>query len=178
MPTSDVERLAPRPDRDFDSAQRSLSRQFKVAFERFRVNEVRPEAESMQALASRGICTKTHTRFATKTAAVPPRANDNARPSTVKAPPTPDRPHMKSAISLVVLVVIFVGFLIVFKARLAGNAGNGPWPFHSKKPLTTPEQVLYFRLVSALPDHIVLAQVQLFRFLGVKKGEKFHQWNN
>ena len=88
MPTSDVERLAARPDRDFDSAQRTLSRQIEVAFERFRVHEVRPEAESMQALASRGICTKTHIRFATTTAPAPPRADDGVRPSTGKAQPT------------------------------------------------------------------------------------------
>jgi hypothetical protein len=32
--------------------------------------------------------------------------------------------------------------------------------------------------VKALPEHIVLAQVQLSRALGVKKGFNFHQWNN
>ena len=85
---------------------------------------------------------------------------------------------MKSLIAIVALLVIFAGLLTVFKVRLAGAAVKGPWPFYAKKPLSTPEQVLYFRLVSALPDHIVLAQVQLSRFLGVKKSEKFHQWNN
>ena len=55
---------------------------------------------------------------------------------------------------------------------------DGSWPFHAKKLLSQPEQVLYHRLVSALPDHVVLAQVQLSRVLGVKKGFKFHKWNN
>jgi hypothetical protein len=32
--------------------------------------------------------------------------------------------------------------------------------------------------VKALPEHIVLAQVQLSRALGVKKGFNFHEWNN
>jgi Protein of unknown function (DUF2726) len=44
--------------------------------------------------------------------------------------------------------------------------------------LSQPEQVLYHRLIRALPDHIVLAQVQVSRVLGVKKGSNFHEWNN
>lgn len=52
------------------------------------------------------------------------------------------------------------------------------WPFYAKKPLTQPEQVLYFRLIEALPNHIVLAQVQLSRFLGVKKGHNYQTWSN
>ena len=38
--------------------------------------------------------------------------------------------------------------------------------------------MLYHRLVKSLPDHIVLAQVQVSRVLGVKKGFRFHEWNN
>jgi very-short-patch-repair endonuclease len=53
-----------------------------------------------------------------------------------------------------------------------------PWPFHAKKLLSQPEQVLYHRLVSAPPDQIVLAQVQLSRLLGVKKGFNAQEWNN
>src|SRR4051812_4207647 len=41
-----------------------------------------------------------------------------------------------------------------------------------------PEQVLYHRLVAALPGEIVLAQVQLSRVLGVKKGFNFNAWHN
>src|SRR5262249_48137607 len=57
---------------------------------------------------------------------------------------------------------------------------DGAWPFFAKKPLTTPEQVLYFRLLQALPQHNVLAQVQLSRFAGVsvKKGDDFKSWLN
>jgi hypothetical protein len=46
------------------------------------------------------------------------------------------------------------------------------------QPLSQPEQVLYHRLIRALPEHIVLAQVQVSRILGVKKGSNFHEWNN
>lgn len=55
---------------------------------------------------------------------------------------------------------------------------NAVWPFYPKKPLSNPEQVLYFRLTNALPEHIVLAQVQLSRFLGVKKGNNYQSWLN
>jgi len=75
-----------------------------------------------------------------------------------------------------VLVAIFV-MRLVARNRSAG-AADEDWPFYAKKPLSPPEQVLFHRLVKALPDHIVLAQVQLSRALGVKKGFNFHQWNN
>lgn len=56
--------------------------------------------------------------------------------------------------------------------------GPVTWPFYVKKLLTQPEQILYHRLVKALPEHIVLAQVQVSQVLGVKKGWKFYEWNN
>jgi very-short-patch-repair endonuclease len=52
------------------------------------------------------------------------------------------------------------------------------WPFYAKKLLSQPEQILYFRLVEALPNHLVLAQVQLSRLLGVKKGNNYQVWSN
>lgn len=55
---------------------------------------------------------------------------------------------------------------------------GGPWPFYSRTVLSPPEQVLYFRLCSALPQQVILAQVGLSRVLGVKKGNDFHTWNN
>jgi len=67
---------------------------------------------------------------------------------------------------------------IMFKRRMLSGGIDAPWPFYAKKPLSQPEQVLYHRLVAALPDCIVLAQVQLSRVLGVKKGGNFHEWNN
>ena len=60
------------------------------------------------------------------------------------------------------------------KARTAKEA----WPFYAKPLLSKPEQVLYHRLVSALPEQIILAQVQLSRVLDVKKGYNFGQWHN
>ena len=79
------------------------------------------------------------------------------------------------AIALVVLLAIVFAFL---KRREESGASDAPWPFYAKKPLTQPEQILYHRLVTAMPECIVLAQVQLSRVLGVKKGFSFNQWNN
>ena len=74
-----------------------------------------------------------------------------------------------------VVVLAIVGSLFSIKR---GRSSPGNWPFYARKLLSAPEQVLYHRLVKALPDYIVLAQVQVSRVLGVKKGNNFHQWNN
>jgi very-short-patch-repair endonuclease len=81
----------------------------------------------------------------------------------------------------VTLLVVVVGILAIVSAvlaRLKAGGAEGDWPFYAKKLLTQPEQVLYFRLVKALPDAIVLAQVQLSRLLGVKKGADAQGWLN
>jgi len=80
---------------------------------------------------------------------------------------------------LVVLIVLAAVALVVLRKLGLLNVGLvGPWPFYVKRPLSQPEQVLYHRLIRALPEHIVLAQVQVSRVLGVKKGSNFHEWNN
>jgi hypothetical protein len=88
---------------------------------------------------------------------------------------------LKTLLLVVVALVVLAGLALVFAAarRRSGlNSPEGPWPFYAKRPLSMPEQVLYHRLVQALPEHIVLAQVQVSRILGVKKGFNFHEWNN
>ena len=77
-----------------------------------------------------------------------------------------------------VFAVLVVLLVVLKKLGLLFLAPTGPWPFYAKRPLTQPEQVLYHRLIAALPEHIVLAQVQVSRVLGVKKGFNFHEWNN
>ena len=78
------------------------------------------------------------------------------------------------------VIVVLVVSLILFMRVLARRDSHvrGQWPFYAKRPLSQPEQVLYHRLVQALPDRIVLAQVQVSRVLGVKKGFNFYEWNN
>jgi len=83
-------------------------------------------------------------------------------------------------LTTVLLLGLSLAFLLVVIVRLRPFSGRAPsvWPFYVKRPLSQPEQVLYHRLIRALPDHIVLAQVQVSRVLGVKKGANFHEWNN
>ncbi len=63
------------------------------------------------------------------------------------------------------LLVIAAAVLLVL-ARARKPAIN--WPLYAKPLLSEPEQVLYHRLVKALPEFVVLAQVQLSRFLVIK----------
>ena len=86
---------------------------------------------------------------------------------------------MKTLFVVVALFIAAVVLLLYLKKKgLLDGKATGPWPFYVEKPLTQPEQVLYHRLVKALPEHIVLAQVQVSRVLGVKKGSSFNEWNN
>ncbi|MGH8637025.1 MAG: DUF2726 domain-containing protein, partial [Burkholderiales bacterium] len=79
---------------------------------------------------------------------------------------------------MAIAVLVAAALAAIIMKRSVFRGGNEPWPFYAKKVLTQPEQVLYHRLVAAMPEHIVLAQVQLSRVLGVKKGFHFNEWNN
>jgi len=85
---------------------------------------------------------------------------------------------VKFPLLVLLLVVLALVALVVLKKRGLLAGAKGEWPFYAKRPLSQPEQVLYHRLVKALPEHIVLAQVQVSRVLGVKKGFSFNEWNN
>ncbi len=83
------------------------------------------------------------------------------------------------SVLLIVLILVFIGGLVLKqRGKATGITLEAAWPFYAKPPLTQPEQILYFRLLKALPDHIILAQVQLSRFLGVKKGNNYQSWSN
>jgi len=60
-----------------------------------------------------------------------------------------------------VVVIAFVAFVAaLLKKKNIGDV-SGEWSFYPRKPLSGLEQVLFFRLSKALPEHIILAQVQL-----------------
>jgi hypothetical protein len=84
--------------------------------------------------------------------------------------------NIPTATALFIFALIVA--LSIFSGYRRSSATSAPWPFYLKRLLTQPEQVLYHRLVKALPNHIVLAQVQVSRVLGVKKGSRIHEWNN
>jgi len=82
-----------------------------------------------------------------------------------------------SLITAVVFIIAIAAVLTV-AFKMEKTSKGGMWPLYAKHVLTKPEQVLYFRLVEAMPECIVLAQVQLSRVLAVKKGHNFRQWLN
>ena len=73
---------------------------------------------------------------------------------------------MKWAIATAIFIVIAALALAAFKPKTK-NA-----KFSAKIPLSKPEQILYYLLVRALPNHIVLAQVAFSRFLKTTGGSK------
>ena len=72
---------------------------------------------------------------------------------------------------IAVVSVIVVAALALMAARVFGRGSETVnWPLYARKPLSQPEQVLYFRLCEALPEYVVLAQVEITRVVGIKKG--------
>lgn len=65
---------------------------------------------------------------------------------------------MKVLLVVLSIFVIAVLALAMLKRTGPSETSGGPWPFYAKRPLSPPEQVLYHRLIKALPEHIVLAQ--------------------
>lgn len=80
--------------------------------------------------------------------------------------------------SIILLIVIITIILLIIKQIKNKDQKDQIWPFYAKKLLSQPEQILYFRLIKALPEHIILAQVQLSQILGVKKGNNYQAWLN
>jgi very-short-patch-repair endonuclease len=85
---------------------------------------------------------------------------------------------MSMSIVLAIAVIVVLALSAKLNSKSRNDYYDVAWPFYAKKPLSQPEQVLYFRLVEALPDHIILAQVQLSQLLGVKKGNNYQAWFN
>jgi very-short-patch-repair endonuclease len=56
-----------------------------------------------------------------------------------------------------------IGAILVLKHAL--KTETKPGGFSAIKPLTAPEQILYRKLVNALPNHVVLAQVAYSQFI-------------
>lgn len=75
----------------------------------------------------------------------------------------------------ILILLIAFAFIILEKRK---KKDVEVWPYVKKKVLSNPEQILFYRLVRALPGNVILAQVQLSRFLDVKKGFNNQAWFN
>jgi hypothetical protein len=74
-------------------------------------------------------------------------------------------------IGLVLIATVLSVLAAKFKPR--DGALAKPWPLEAKRQLLTErERALYQRLVQCLPNHIVLAQVQLLQVLNFQRGRR------
>lgn len=92
--------------------------------------------------------------------------------------------------SSMVIIIIIVAGIALLAASTLGIFGKptrkkrshieaeGKWPLYPYYAMTRNEQALYWHLVKALPDYIVLAQVQASRVIRVKKGENQQSYLN
>src|SRR5271167_819386 len=79
------------------------------------------------------------------------------------------------SVALLIALVLILAVLSVLAAKLKPSDGlfAKPWPLEAKRQvLTERERVLYQRLVQSLPNHIVLAQVQLLQVLNFQRGRR------
>lgn len=81
-------------------------------------------------------------------------------------------------VAIVALVLALVLAALLFRLRNRRATDEPPWPYYLRRLLTSPEQVLFHRLVAALPGLFVLSQVQVSRVLGVSRGVPVHTWPN
>jgi hypothetical protein len=82
-------------------------------------------------------------------------------------------------LNVVFVAVVVVSALFLLRSKLIPEREErGTRGLYAKRPLSTPEQILYFRLREALPERIVLAQVSLSRILGVENGLESRAWRN
>lgn len=81
-------------------------------------------------------------------------------------------------ISDLALISAAVSSVIIFLLLALRKPFTGAtrWPFYQKRVLTRAELTLYFRIVHAMPDHLVFPKVPLESVLGVKNGYRASSW--
>lgn len=80
---------------------------------------------------------------------------------------------------LVFLVIVIITAVILAKIKSSGkNTKNAPPYFRKKTLLNEKEQVLFHRLIEAMPNSYVMAQVRLADIVGIKKCDNWQSWFN
>ncbi len=96
---------------------------------------------------------------------------------------------MKTILIIVVLLLVALTIFALISRKQKNNGfiknadeledkSAGLPVFYGRPALTEIEQTLYHRLVEALPDCAVLAQVQVSQIVGIKKGPLWQTWFN
>jgi|HubBroStandDraft_1064217.scaffolds.fasta_scaffold388523_1 very-short-patch-repair endonuclease len=81
------------------------------------------------------------------------------------------------ALTLLIALVLVAAALSILAAKFKPRDGSlaKPWPLEAKRQLLSErERALYQRLVQSLPNHIVLAQVQLLQVINFQRGHCTH----
>lgn len=68
--------------------------------------------------------------------------------------------------------------VIVLNLKAYFSGPNQKWPYKPREPQTENEWDMYWRLVKALPDHVVLAQVAMSAIVDVKLVQNRYVWRN
>jgi hypothetical protein len=80
------------------------------------------------------------------------------------------------------IIIVFIVFVLIKKVAdkraKAGSQNDKPPYFKKKTLLEEKEQVLFHRLIEAMPEHYVMAQVRLADIVGVKKCDNWQTWFN
>jgi very-short-patch-repair endonuclease len=80
---------------------------------------------------------------------------------------------------IVIFIVVIVLFVVVKLSVKGEGTGSETPPYFKKKTLLNEkEQVLFNRLVEALPECFVFAQVRLADIVGIKKTKNWQTWFN
>lgn len=85
---------------------------------------------------------------------------------------------MHSSVTFAAMVLIVAAAVLVMLAprkKWREDLFAKPWPLEAKRQLLSErERALYQRLTKSLPNHIILAQVQLLQALNFKRGHRTH----
>jgi very-short-patch-repair endonuclease len=77
-----------------------------------------------------------------------------------------------------IIIVVSVIVATILKRSVRRPASPQAWPVRSAQVLTDAEQALYWRLVQAFPDQVVLSHVQLSRILKIDAKSRYWSWYN
>lgn len=69
-----------------------------------------------------------------------------------------------TGLMLIILLTLVAG---IYRYKLESSV-QIPTRYARRRPLNSHEQILYWRLADALPNHVVLAQVSMMRCVGVR----------
>jgi len=72
------------------------------------------------------------------------------------------------------LFILFLSILII----PIKSVGEYPPYFRKKSLLNETEQLLFNRLVEAMPNHYIIAKIRLSDIIGVQKGDEWQAWFN